>query len=106
MSPLCVSMYSPRHQLVDHRSVLPAPARCARPASPSTGKVAGWPEVPWPATRIEVELLPRAETPVPFPGAFWVTIRTAARRRNETAISQRLLHQVEVAVRAAKQDVG
>jgi hypothetical protein len=35
-----------------------------------------------------------------------VTVRTAGEEKECTAVSQRLLHQVKVAVRAAKQDVG
>jgi len=85
----------------DTRLVLPAwPG--APPASPGTSRVAGWLgfSVDRPP-RIEVELLPEQELAVPL-GRVWVT----ARQREEkecTAISQRFLHQMKVAVRAAKQ---
>ena len=54
---------------------------------------------------IEVELLPGARTPVPLPAGLGDG-QDSGEEKECTAISQRLLHQMKVAVRAAKQDVG
>ena len=54
---------------------------------------------------IEVELLSTARTPVPLPACLGDG-QDSGEEKECTAISQRLLHQMKVAVRAAKQDVG
>jgi hypothetical protein len=54
---------------------------------------------------IEVELLSTARTPVPLPACSGDG-QVSGEEKECAAISQRLLHQVKVAVRAAKQDVG
>jgi hypothetical protein len=54
---------------------------------------------------IEVELLPGVRTPVPFPARLGDG-QDSGEEKECTAISQRLLHQMKVAVRTAKQDVG
>jgi hypothetical protein len=54
---------------------------------------------------IEVELLPGARTPVPLLACLGDG-QDSGEEKECTAISQRLLHQMKVAVRAAKQDVG
>jgi hypothetical protein len=58
---------------------------------------------------IEVELLPGAGIPVPLParlGDGQADGEEKGYTAGYTAVSQRLLHQMKVAVRAAKQDVG
>lgn len=52
---------------------------------------------------IEVELLPGARTPVPLPARLGDG-QDSGEVKQCTAISRRLLHQMKVAVRAAKQD--
>ncbi len=54
---------------------------------------------------IEVELLSTARTPVPLLACLGDG-QDNGEEKECTAISQRLLHQMKVAVRAAKQDVG
>lgn len=52
---------------------------------------------------IEVELLPEAGTPVPLPARSGDG-QVSGKEEECTAVSQRLVHQMKVAVRAAKQD--
>ena len=54
---------------------------------------------------IEVELLPGAGIPVPLPARLGDG-QDGGEEKGYTAVSQRLLHQMKVAARAAKQDVG
>ena len=54
---------------------------------------------------IEVKLLPGAGTPVPLPARLGDG-RDGGEEEECMAIGRRLLHQVKVAVRVAKQDVG
>jgi hypothetical protein len=55
--------------------------------------------------RVEVELLPGARTSSSASGVLGDG-QDSGEEKECTAISQRLLHQMKVAVRAAKQDVG
>jgi hypothetical protein len=54
---------------------------------------------------IEVELLPGAGTLVPLPARSGDG-QDSGEEKGCTAVSRRLLHQMKVAVRTAKQDVG
>jgi hypothetical protein len=54
---------------------------------------------------IEVELLLPARTSIPLPACLGDG-QDSGGEKECTAIGQRLLHQVKVPVRAAKQDVG
>jgi len=77
-----------------------------RPPRRAQGQVAGWPGVQRDRQPgIEVELLSTARTPVPLPACLGDG-QDSGQEKECTAISQRLLHQMKVAVRAAKQDVG
>jgi hypothetical protein len=101
-----VTAWSCRHQPGDTRLALTAwPGVPARLTGHRSGALDGLEFSVAGNPGIEVELLPGAGIPVPLPARLGDG-QDGGEEKGYTAVSQRLLHQMKVAARAAKQDVG